>query len=176
MNQAYRQGRILTADPLELVRLLYQGAVDAVTKARTHLAKGEILERSAAVTRAMEIVTELNGSLNHADGGEISRNLERLYAYMLQRLLEANLKQIDKPLAEVLGLLTTLAEAWTTIADNQGRRARPAEIVLESPKPPFFERASARLSSASAIADSPAWSSPLPSHEPDPASRIDLSI
>ena len=175
MNQAYRQDRILSADPLDLVRFLYQGAMDAVTKARTHLAKGEIVERSAAITKAMEIITELSGSLNHAEGGDISRNLERLYGYMLQRLLEANLKQIDGPLVEVLGLLATMGEAWDTIA-AQGRRAKPVEIMRESPKPPFFDRAEARLSSASAMADSPAWSSPLPSHEPEPASRIDLSI
>jgi flagellar protein FliS len=176
MIKAYREGKILSADPLELVRLLYHGAMDAVAKARTHLANGEIAERSAAITKAMSIVAELNGSLDHQAGGEISRNLGRLYAYMLQRLLQANLKQSDGPLAEVLGLLSTMGEAWDTIAAAQGCRVKPAAIMPESPKPPLFDRASARFSSAKAMADSPAWSSPLPSQEPLPASRIDLSI
>src|ERR1700682_1843189 len=99
INQAYRERRNMTAGPLDLIRLLYQGAMDAVAKARTHLAKGEIVERSAAITKAMEILTELTGALDHQAGGEISQSLERLYGYMLQRLLEANLKQSDGPLA-----------------------------------------------------------------------------
>ena len=49
---AYLESRILSADPVELIRLLYQTAVMAVQDARRHLAEGKILDRSKAVTRA----------------------------------------------------------------------------------------------------------------------------
>src|SRR6516162_2739350 len=106
-HDAYLESRILAADPVELVNLLYQACRQCVRDAREHLAAGRIGERSRAITRACEILIELAGSLDHARGGEISQRLAQLYDYMQRRLLEANIKQSGEPLAEVLGLLNT---------------------------------------------------------------------
>jgi len=119
INDAYLESKILSSDPVGLIRLLYDAAVTAVRNARAHLASGEIAERSRAISKAMAILTELSGSLDHLAGGEISRNLARLYNYMQERLLEANLKQTDQPLAEILELLNTLAEAWHGGSDTR---------------------------------------------------------
>ena len=114
-HDAYLESRVTSADPVELVNLLYQGCTVAVREARHHLAEGRIAERSRAINKAFEILVELDSSLDHARGGEISQRLALLYAYMRQRLLDANMKQSDPPLTEVLGLLATLAEAWAGI-------------------------------------------------------------
>ena len=111
----YLETEILSADPIKLVSLLYRGAIESVSAARRHLASGAILERSQQINRAWEILQELAGSLDHAHGGELSRNLGELYGYVQQRLLEANAQQSDAPLAEAEALLTTLAEAWRGI-------------------------------------------------------------
>jgi flagellar secretion chaperone FliS len=111
-HDAYLESRILSADPIELVNLLYQACTGAVREARHHLAQGEILARSRAITKAAEIMIELTTALDHERGGEISQRLGQLYDYMVRRLTEANFQQSDVPLAEVLGLLSTLAEAW----------------------------------------------------------------
>lgn len=111
-QEAYLENRILSADPMELVRLLYQAALTAVRDARHALASGEIAQRSRAISKACEIVIELNAALDHSRGGDISRRLAALYDYILRRLLDANLQQNDAPLAEVLSLLSTLAEGW----------------------------------------------------------------
>ena len=92
-RDAYLENQVMTADPVELVRMLYRAAVDAVRDARRRLAAGEIAERSAAINRALAIVGELSGSLDHHSGGEISRNLHALYAYILQSLMRANILQ-----------------------------------------------------------------------------------
>jgi len=111
-HDAYLESRVESADPVQLVRMLYQGAIGSVREARNHLAKGDIAHRSRAISKAHAILTELLVSLDHERGGEISIRLARLYDYMQRRLLEANLQQVDAPLAEVLGLLSTLNEAW----------------------------------------------------------------
>ena len=111
-HNAYLESRILSADPIELVNMLYQACTGAVREARHHLANGEIGERSRKINKAYEILTELSVSLDHQRGGEISQRLGRLYDYMQGRLLEANMQQADAPLAETLGLLSTLSEAW----------------------------------------------------------------
>src|ERR1039457_6284140 len=110
-HDAYLESRVLSADPLELVHLLYEAAIAAVREARRYLAEGEIAARSRSITRAFGILQALVAALDHDRGGEISGRLAQLYDYMQRRLLEANFQQTDQPLAEVLGLLAPLAEA-----------------------------------------------------------------
>lgn len=112
IHDRYLEEQVLGADPVRLVELLYRGAIDGLRAARKHLADGRIRERAREINRAWGILQELAQSLDHAQGGEISRRLAGLYAYMQTRLLEANAKQSAAPLEEVEALLGSLAEAW----------------------------------------------------------------
>ena len=96
-HDAYLESRVLSADPVELVVMLYQAAIGAVQEARRHLADGKIAERSKAISRACDIVLELQSALDKERGVEIAARLGALYAYMLRGLLEANLQQADAP-------------------------------------------------------------------------------
>jgi flagellar protein FliS len=107
--------KILSSTPMELVKLLYEAAIEAVQAARQHLSRGEISKRARSVSRAVELLAELSGSLNHKKGGEISLLLAALYDYSQRSLLSANFRQSDDGLAEVEMLLTTLNEAWSAI-------------------------------------------------------------
>jgi flagellar protein FliS len=113
----------LNADPVKLVIILYRASMEAVGTARKHLANGSIRERSRQINKAFEMIGELRGALNHEAGGEISGRLAGLYVYMQQRLLEANCKQVDPPLAEVEKLLSTLLEAWYTVPTETPERS-----------------------------------------------------
>jgi flagellar protein FliS len=139
-HNAYLESRVLSADPVELVHMLYQACVQAVRGARQHLAQDEIAERSRCINRACEILMELNGALDHRRGGDLSSRLAQLYDYMQTRLLEANIQQNDGPLAEVVRLLTTLGEAWEGVqpietcgatgnlwSPRAGQEAQPAQ-------------------------------------------------
>jgi flagellar protein FliS len=121
-RDAYLENRILSADPVELVHLLYQACTTAVGDARRHLAAGEIMARSRSISKACKILLELASSLDHEQGRDYSRRLAQLYGYMHRRLLEANFQQSDEPLADVAGLLETLTEAWEAVR----RDAQPA--------------------------------------------------
>jgi flagellar protein FliS len=114
-RQTYLTEKILSADPLELVRLLYGGAIESVERARAGLAGGDIAGRARAVSKAVEIMSQLAWSLDHGSAPELSGKLAALYDYMQRRLLEGNFRQRDEPLAEVLGLLRTLAAAWQSV-------------------------------------------------------------
>jgi flagellar protein FliS len=119
--QTYVEDEIVTADPIRLVQLLYQGAIEAVAGARVNLATCDIRGRFAAATKAIEILTELSSSLNHEQGGELSARLAALYDYMQRRVIEGNQQQIDAPFAEVEKLLGTLGEAWFTLKEAPTR-------------------------------------------------------
>src|ERR1035437_8196128 len=131
-HDAYLESRVLAADPVELVSLLYQACTQAVREARCYLAAGQIAERSREINKACAIVIELATSLDHERGDEISQRLALLYDYVQRRLLQANMQQSDAPLADVLGLLTTLSEAWAGVRQPE---EKPAVENSQSPSP-----------------------------------------
>ena len=126
-HDAYLESRVLSADPVELVNILYQACTAAVREARCHLAEGRIAERSREINKAFAILVELNSSLDHERGGEISKRLALLYDYMRRRLLDANMEQSDPPLAEVLGLLSTLSEGWAGVRAAEAKPEVPVQ-------------------------------------------------
>ena len=122
---AYLEQKILSADPIETVRLLYQAAIIRTGDARRCLAAGNVPERTRHVNQVFDILNELTGSLDYEAGGDLSIELARLYDYMQRRLLEANSGQSDGPLAEVIALLSTVGEAWEILA--KGGEPPPAK-------------------------------------------------
>jgi flagellar secretion chaperone FliS len=115
----YLEQKALSAGPLELVAMLYAKAISELQEARRQLAARNISLRSKAISKACDVIGELDGSLNMEAGGELSVRLRSLYRYCLVRLLDANMQQADEPLVEVLGLLATLSEGWQSIAKSE---------------------------------------------------------
>lgn len=122
---------VMSASPAQLVGMLYQGALDAVNAARPHLWAGEIAQRSRQLTRAQMILSELTASLDFARGGDVAKNLGRLYDYMGRRLTEANFQQTEEPLLEVSRLLQNLVEAWEGVAPEAAFTPFASETVPE---------------------------------------------
>ncbi len=111
----YLEARILSADPIELVRILYRAANDSVREARSYVQAGDIAARTRAVNKAWGALRELSFCLNHEADPVLASRLAHLYDFMQRRLLAANFEQKDAPLAEVAGLLEKLSEAWEKI-------------------------------------------------------------
>lgn len=114
----YREVEVRTANPIQLIVVLYDGAVNYLQEAKAHLQNGDIEGRSRAINRTLAIVSELQATLNFEEGGQVASSLESLYAYMKGRLIAANLGQDDKPLSEVISLLSTLRLAWQELASS----------------------------------------------------------
>jgi len=125
----YIEQKILTADPIELIRILYQHGIFAVREAREHLRAGRIMERATAINKAWAVLMELKTSLRPEAAPEVAGRLSDLYCYMQRRLVTANFEQKDEPLAEVLGLMTTLSEAWAAPVETA---PQPAGIAWQA--------------------------------------------
>jgi len=121
--RAYLDNNIATENPVSLVTALYEGAIKAVQQARHCLETEDIWGRSKAISKAVDIITELVLTLNHEKGGDLSKRLKDLYGYMQTRLLAAHASQEDEPMAEVIGLLTTLLDGWYKVGDQLAREA-----------------------------------------------------
>jgi flagellar protein FliS len=129
MNPYFEQ-MILSASPIELVRLMYQRAIACVADAREHLKAGRIRERAQAINRAYAILMELLTSLDADKAPELAANLRGLYCYMQQRLIDANFQQQDAPLAETGRLLSTLADAWMEVPTESNHYEEACSLAV----------------------------------------------
>jgi flagellar protein FliS len=136
--QTYRQNHASTVDSGTLLLMLYQGAIDFLQLARTNLEKGDMAEKGRYVMKSLAIISELLVSLDVKVGGEVARNLEQLYLFMLDQITIANVNNDPEPLARVVSLLTTLKGGWegavsevrkqgTIVAQRQENSARKQE-------------------------------------------------
>ena len=122
MSNPYQQSldlEVLTASPIELVVLLYQGAIGAVDAAKRSLEEGDIKERSRQITKACSLLGELAASLHAANAPELSAHLSDLYGYMHRRLCQANIDQTVEPMDDVRNLLSTLLVGWSAAAEQE---------------------------------------------------------
>jgi flagellar protein FliS len=122
--QAYTEGSVFSDQPLRLVVALYEGALDATRQAANCLAIRDIWGRGKAINKAIAICSELLVSLDEEKGGEIARNLKRLYLYMQKKLIEAHSRQAAPPLREVEKLLDTMLEGWREAAASRSAQDR----------------------------------------------------
>lgn len=136
---AYLDNSIATGNPVGLVTALYEGAIKAVQQARHCLETGDIWGRSKAISRAVDILTELLLSLDHEKGGDLSARLKELYGYMQHRLLTAHASQEDGPMAEVIALLTNLLDGWYKVAEKLTQEAGQAASEAASEAASAYE-------------------------------------
>lgn len=115
---AYRKTEVQSRTPLELVVMLYDGAIRFVGAAADAIGRGDIRGRAEATSRALAIISELQSTLDVERGGEMAASLDDMYRYLTQRLVQATVKNQVAPLDEARRLLETLRDGWQTIAAN----------------------------------------------------------
>lgn len=128
--QEYRKNAVLGASPAGLVVMLYDGALRFIEGGRLAMRAGDLARQNEALQRAQRIVAELLGTLDRAQGGEIAANLASLYGFVLDRLVQANLRDQEGPLDEASRTLRELREAWVQIASSSSAAAPSREVVL----------------------------------------------
>jgi flagellar secretion chaperone FliS len=114
----YQRNAVMTASPEKLIKMLYDGALKNLEKSRAGLSDpstSRSQEVGMALSKAMGIVGELRASLDHAAGGDISRELDRLYEFVLDQLSQANLQRSPTSVTAAINVMRTLKEGWDGI-------------------------------------------------------------
>lgn len=132
MTQAYADSRyrttaVVTASPGKLLLMLYDGLVLFLSRARRGLEQGHHEEVHLNLVKGQDIFTELMNTLDMQYG--IAADLYRLYDYMRQRLIEANINKEAAIVDEVLTFATDMRATWTEAARlvQQEKRTGVAE-------------------------------------------------
>lgn len=113
--QAYFQTQVTTTSQGDLVIMLYDGAVKFLTQAKEHLAANDMARKGLAISKALDVINELDSALNMEKGGSLSTNLHSLYLFCSNHLVMANLKKDADMIDHVLKILLGLRSAYSQI-------------------------------------------------------------
>jgi flagellar protein FliS len=114
--KAYRRIATQTAPPGQLVLMLFDGALLSLERALLGFGYTDIAERNTAIhnnlQRAVDVIRELDGSLDLEAGGQLAATLRNLYRFFERRLIESNLKKSRHGIEEVIPMLKQIRDAW----------------------------------------------------------------
>lgn len=113
--------------PAQLVNMLLEGLLKHVGTARAAMARNDVAAKGKHIVLAVRIIDEgLRPALDLTNGGDIAANLNGLYGYCVLRLTEANLRNEESPLTDVIRVIEPLADGWKQLA---GQGTTPATSV-----------------------------------------------
>ena len=108
----YKQTSVQSASKEKVLLMLYEGAIRFTKQAIKAAEEKKIADRGMMIGRVYDIVMELNNTLDHKVGGEISKNLEQLYLFIMEKLTRANITGDPEHLRVCLKIIENLYEGW----------------------------------------------------------------
>jgi flagellar protein FliS len=106
------------ATPHKLIEMLFKGAKDALAQAVGAIEREDFEAKGKKISKATEIILNLQTYLDKEKGGEVAENLNELYTYMAKMLIDANRTNDLEKLREISGLLDTVADGWASMSEE----------------------------------------------------------
>lgn len=117
--KAYLATQVSTASQGDLLLMLYDTAIKHLRQAIDEMRAGNVAAKGILITKALEIISELQECLNKERGGDIAKNLFNLYFFCNTRLLQANMSMKPEMVEEVITILNGLRTAFAQILPTQ---------------------------------------------------------
>lgn len=113
LQKRYKQDNVTTATPVDLIIMLYDGCVKQLKLAKIQKESNQLDKVSECLEKAEEIVLELVRSLNMQI--PMSKDLLALYEFMLDEMVQANIRKDMDRLDPVIEMLNSLNESWRQV-------------------------------------------------------------
>jgi flagellar protein FliS len=129
--QAYKKvsvdSQLSAASPHKVVQMLMAGAIERLVQGKAAMLQGNISVKGERLGKALDIVISLRSCLSMDDGGDIARNLDQLYEFMITQITTANQQNEPKPIDDVIDIIREIKSAWDQIP-NEYHNLTAAEI------------------------------------------------
>ena len=109
----YNNNKVMTASPAELTLMLYDGAIKFCNLAEMGIEQSDIQKAHTNIIKVQKIIDYLRQTLDMKY--EVAQDFERIYVYLSQRLVEANMKKDLEILKEVNGHLHAVRDNWKEV-------------------------------------------------------------
>lgn len=119
--EQYQKNKIMSASPAEVTLMLYEGAIKFCNVAIMAIQNEEVEKAHNNIKKAQRIIEEFRNTLDRQY--PVAEDFDRIYVYLLQRLLEANIKKDPEILEEVNKHLHMLRDTWKEIMKQCNNKA-----------------------------------------------------
>lgn len=119
--QKYKQTSVQSASREKILLMLYEGAIKFTKIAIKAAEEKRIADRGMNIGRAYDIIMELNNTLDHKVGGEIAKNLEQLYMFIMEKYTKANITGDPEHLRACVKILENLYQGWVAAIEKLKR-------------------------------------------------------
>ncbi len=109
----YNNSRIMTASPAELTLMLYEGAIKFCNVAILAIEQKDIPKAHANIIRVQRIVDNFRATLDMKY--PVAEDFDRVYIYLQERIVEANMKKDKEILEEVNSHLRAMRDTWKEV-------------------------------------------------------------
>jgi flagellar secretion chaperone FliS len=117
--RAYRESAVLSAQPEQLIVMLYDGARRFLGQAAVAMGDGQVELAHRKLRRTEDILLHLREVLDMEQGGEIATRLQSIYLFCQSYLLKARLDRDPAKIDKVSAMLGELRDAWATIEQQR---------------------------------------------------------
>lgn len=131
--KVYLATQVTTASKGDLLVMLYDTAIKHLRQSIEKMRERDMAGKGILITKTLAIIGELQRSLDHERGGDISKNLQGLYIFCTNRLLTANIKVNPDMVQDVINVLTGLRQAFAEILPSQNGVASMTQPGAEQP-------------------------------------------
>lgn len=108
----YKQTSVLSASREQILLMLYEAAIRFTKLAIQAIENKKIADRGQNILKAFDIILELNSTLDHKVGGDLPKQLEALYVFMMDQYTKSNISGDPEPLKSNVKILENLYEGW----------------------------------------------------------------
>ena len=113
----YQNTQVITSTPEKILIMLYDGAINFTKIAMDKLVKGDLAGKGMYISKAQAIVAELMNTLNHDVDSDLAMQLERLYVYIIDEYIAANISNSAVHLENVVRIMSTMRDTWVEAID-----------------------------------------------------------
>ena len=117
--RAYRESAVLSAQPEQLIVMLYDGARRFLGQAAIAMGDGQVELAHRKLRRTEDILLHLREVLDMEQGGEIAIRLQSIYLFCQSYLLKARVDRDPAKIDRVSAMLGELRDAWATIEQQR---------------------------------------------------------
>ncbi|HMO16819.1 MAG TPA: flagellar export chaperone FliS [Oligoflexia bacterium] len=136
-HQQYTSVHVTTIDKGRLLLMLFDGCMKFLKHAKVGLETNDIPKFAKFLSKSQAIISELMITLDFEKGGDIARELDRLYDFMLYYLTEANLEKSPDKVQKVIDLLETIAMAYREVIEGESKSPAKEDSTIEQTKSEF---------------------------------------
>ncbi|MDD6318400.1 MAG: flagellar export chaperone FliS [Succinatimonas hippei] len=124
------EAELSVASPHRVIQMLFNGLIERLSQAKGAIERKDYEYKANRISKAMGIIEGLQGALDRKENPALGDKMYALYDYMKQLLDQASVSLDEKPIDEVINLITPIKNAWDNIPEDIKQKTN-AEIVAK---------------------------------------------